>query len=284
MGFAINTNVTAMNVLFNMNANQSSLQKVSNELSSGYKINSAADDAAGLAIATKMGNQVTGLNRASQNAQDGLSMLQTMESGISSIQDMLGRMRALALEAANGTATSSDRNQIVQELTQLQSEISRTATTVQFNTKTLLTGLASAGIAFQVGANAKQTISLKVGNGNMTATGLKVSTKFISGLKASTNNKGVSAANQLVSVLDTALANVSQVRANVGAVEDRLNFAINNVNNESTNLATAKSRIMDTNMAGAMTDFTKNQILVNAGISMLAQANQMPGAVLKLLG
>lgn len=283
MGFAINTNVTAMNVLYNMNINQSNMQKASNQLSSGYKINSAADDAAGLAIATKMGNQVNGLNRASQNAQDGLSMLQTMEGGISSVQDMLGRMRTLALEASNGTTTTSDRGQIVQELNQLQNEITRTAGTVQFNTQTLLTGLASKGMTFQVGANANQTITFSTKSASLKASALGITASSISGIQHSTPS-GTSVAQKLLSKIDTALAHVSKMRANVGAVEDRLNFAINNVNNESTNLATAKSRIMDTNMASAMTDFTKNQILTNAGISMLAQANQMPGAVLKLLG
>jgi flagellin len=283
MSFAINTNVTAMNVLYNMNINQNSLQKVSTQLSSGYKINSAADDAAGLAIATKMDNQINGLNRATQNAQDGLSMLQTMEGGINSIQDMLSRMRTLALEAANGTTTTSDRNQIVQELTQLQNEITRTAQTVQFNTQTLLTGLASTGIVFQVGANANQTITFKVASGSLIASDLGISAGTITCLVAS-GTTGLSNAQKLLSTIDNALAHVSQIRANVGAVEDRLNFAINNLNNESTNLSTAKSRIMDTNMAAAMTEFTKNQILVNAGISMLAQANQLPGAVLKLLG
>jgi flagellin len=283
MSFAINTNVTAMNVLYNMNINQSNLQKASTELSSGYKINSAADDAAGLAIATKMTNQVNGLDRASQNAQDGLSMLQTMEGGISSVQDMLGRMRSLALEASNGTTTTSDRGQIVQELNQLQNEITRTAGTVQFNTQTLLTGLASKGMAFQVGANANQTITFSTKSASLKATALGITAASISSLQAATPN-GTSNAQKLLSNIDTALAHVSKMRANVGAVEDRLNFAINNVNNESTNLSTAKSRIMDTNMAAAMTDFTKNQILTNAGISMLAQANQAPGAVLKLLG
>jgi flagellin len=283
MSFAINTNVTAMNVLYNMNINQNSLQKVSTQLSSGYKINSAADDAAGLAIATKMDNQINGLNRASQNAQDGLSMLQTMEGGINSIQDMLSRMRTLALEAANGTTTTSDRGQIVQELQQLQSEITRTAQTVQFNTQTLLTGLANNGITFQVGANANQTITLQVTSGNLQASALGITSTLITALQKS-GTSGTDAAQVLLSKIDVALAGVSKLRANVGAVEDRLNFAINNLNNESTNLATAKSRIMDTNMAAAMTEFTKNQILVNAGISMLAQANQLPGAVLKLLG
>jgi flagellin len=286
MSFAINTNVAAMNVLFNMNVNQSNLQKTSEQLSSGYKINSAADDAAGLAIATKMSNQVTGLNRAAQNAQDGLSMLQTMEGGVSNIQDMLGRMRALALEAANGTTTASDRTQIYTELNQLQSEITRTASTVQFNTQTLLTGLASgktSGFKFQVGANARQTITFTATSANMKASALGVKNTYITAI-ATSGQAGASAAQGLVSVLDTALNHVSSTRANIGAVEDRLNFAITNVNVESTNLSTAKSRIMDTNMASAMTSFTKSQILVNAGVSMLAQANQMPGMILKLLG
>lgn len=284
MSFSINTNVTALNVLFNLQNNQNSMSNVSNQLSSGYKINSAADDAAGLAIANKMSNQVTGLNQASQNAQDGLSMLQTMEGGISSVQDMLGRMRDLAVESSNGTATASDRTQITTELKQLQSEISRTANTTQFNTQTLLTGMGSGGnIQFQVGANKDQRITLKANNANLQASAMGLSLTVVSAL-ANSGTAGITAASTLIGLLDNALSKVSGFRANVGAVEDRLNFAITNLGTESNNLSTAQSRIMDTNMASAMTDFSKSQILVNAGISMLAQANQMPGMVLKLLG
>ncbi|CAA7603185.1 Bacterial flagellin C-terminal helical region [Acididesulfobacillus acetoxydans] len=285
MSFSINTNVTALNVLFNLQNNQTKMSNVSNQLSSGYKINSAADDAAGLAIANKMNNQVTGLNQAGQNAQDGLSMLQTMEGGISSIQSMLGRMRQLAIESSNGTETGSDRTQIVTELQQLRSEISRTATTTQFNTQTLLTGLAGASgkIQFQVGANKGQRITLAAANANLRATALGITGSGVTALGAS-GLSGIAQASALIGVLDKALSNVSQFRANVGAVEDRLNFAVTNLGTESNNLSTAQSRIMDTNMASAMTNFTKSQILVNAGISMLAQANQMPGMVLKLLG
>ncbi|MCL6598702.1 MAG: flagellin [Alicyclobacillus macrosporangiidus] len=291
MSFTINTNIAAMNTLFSLNINQSAMQKAEQQLSSGYKINSAADDAAGLAIATKMTNQITGLTRATQNAQDGLSMLQTMEGGISSIEDMLGRMRDLALEAANGTATTSDRTQIYQELAQLQQEIDRTAKSVQFNTKTLLTGLAQGGLVFQVGANAgqNQVISLKVAKANMqTSTAGLAITKalqsFWNTISGKSNLSQQSKASGLVDALDKALSTVSLFRANVGAVEDRLNFAISNLGVENNNLSTAKSRIMDTDMAATMTQFTKEQILVNAGISMLAQANQTPGMVLKLLG
>lgn len=289
MSFAINTNVSAMNVLFNLNVNQSSMNKAQNQLSSGYKINSAADDAAGLAIATKMSNQVTGLNRGVQNAQDGLSMLQTAEGGIASIQDMLGRMRDLALEAKNGTATASDRGKIAKELTELQSEITRTSQTTTFNTQNLLTGLFKTGVSFQVGSNAdtKDVISLTASTSNMSASGLGLTAGNgkISAIAAATSiASGQKAASTLVGLLDTALSNISNFRAQVGAVEDRLNFAVTNLQNASNNLSTAKSRIMDTNMAATMTQFSKNQILVNAGISMLAQANQMPGMVLKLLG
>ncbi|MBX5436702.1 MAG: flagellin FliC [Alicyclobacillaceae bacterium] len=282
MSFTINTNIAAMNTLFSLNINQNAMQKAEQQLSSGYKINSAADDAAGLAIATKMSNQITGLTRATQNAQDGLSMLQTMEGGIASLQNMLGRMRDLALEAANGTATTSDRTQIYQELDQLQQEITRTVNSVQFNTKLLLTGIASTGIVFQVGANAgtDQKVTLKVKSANLRASALNL-TKTLDSFKNNLNQK---VASHLVSVLDIALSHVSLFRANVGAVEDRLNFAINNLGVENNNLSTAKSRIMDTDMAATMTQFTKEQILVNAGISMLAQANQLPGLVLKLLG
>ncbi len=294
MSFTINTNVSALNTLFNLSTSQSSMTKDSQQLSSGFRINSAADDAAGLAISTKMGNQITGLNRATQNSQDGLSMLQTMEGGVSSVESMLGRMRDLALEAANATSTSSDRSQIMTELNQLKSEINRTAAATQFNTKTLLTGIASAGVRFQVGANAgsNQTISLKGTNAAMIIT--KVANKGLSllgqlsglsgAIKSNTTLSQQKAASSLVAQLDKVLSNVSTFRANIGAVEDRLNFAISNLGTESNNLTTANSRVMDTNMAKTMTDYSKNQILVQAGISMLAQANQAPGMVLKLLG
>lgn len=285
MSFAINTNVAALNTLFNLNMSQGAMNSASQQLSSGFKINSAADDAAGLAIATKMNNQVSGLNQASQNAQDGLSMLQTMEGGVSSVQSMLGRMRDLAVEAANATSTTSDRKQIVTELKQLQSEITRTSQSTEFNTKVLLTGTASTGVQFQVGSNSGTTqhITLKASNANLKASGLGVTTAKIS-LATGTTKAQQSAANNLVSLLDGAISKVSTFRANIGAVEDRLNFAITNVSTESNNLSTAQSRIMDTNMAATMTKFTQNQILVQAGISMLAQANQAPGMVLKLLG
>jgi flagellin len=284
MSFAVNTNVSALNVLFNLTQNQNSLQQASTELSSGYKINSAANDAAGLAIATKMGNQINGLNQATQNSQDGLSMLQTMEGGIQSIQDMLSRMRVLAVEASNGTQTTSDRTQINTELKQIQSEITRTAQTTQFNNLTLLTGLASGGITFQAGANgsAVDNIQLKATGANLTATGLSVTTASIT-INTGTIASQQTAASSLINTLDKAISTVSQFRANVGAVEDRLSFAIQNLQTGSTNLQTSKSRIMDTNMASTMTSFTKDQILVNAGISMLSQANQMPSSVLKLL-
>ncbi|GGJ11397.1 flagellin [Alicyclobacillus cellulosilyticus] len=293
MSFTINTNIAAMTTLFSLTINQNAMQKAEQQLASGYKINSAADDAAGLAIATKMTNQITGLTRATQNAQDGLSMLQTMEGGISSIQNMLGRMRDLALEAANGTATTSDRAQIYQELSQLQKEIDRTAKSVEFNTQVLLTGLAKSGIVFQVGANAgtNQQITLVVNNANLqtSAAGLNLSAvlknfNHLVNSGSGTIASQVVVALSLVTALDKALSSVSLFRANVGAVEDRLNFAISNLGVENNNLSTAKSRIMDTDMAATMTQFTKEQILVNAGISMLAQANQTPAMVLKLLG
>jgi flagellin len=289
MSFAINTNVSAMNTLFSLNVNQSAMNTAEQQLSSGYKINSAADDAAGLAIATKMNNQVTGLNQASQNSQDGLSMLQTMEGGVASVQSMLGRMRDLSVQASNGTATTADRSQIVTELNQLTSEISRTANSTQFNTQNLLTGLAATGITFQVGADtgSNQHITLKAATGsNLSAgTGALALTGLVSSLSSGGTNSAQQAnANKLISGLDKAISKVSNFRANIGAVEDRLNFAITNLSTESNNLSTAQSRIMDTNMAQTMTSFSKNQILVNAGISMLAQANQTPGMVLKLLG
>ncbi len=289
MSFAINTNVSALNVLFNLSNSQSSLQATQNQLSSGYKINSAADDAAGLAIATKMSNQINGLNQATQNAQDGLSMLQTMEGGINSVQQMLSRMRVLAVEASNGTQTTADRTQISTELKQVQAEITRTAQTTQFNNLTLLTGLASGkGITFQVGSNGStiDTIQLKANGANLMASGansLKITAATMA-LATGTISVQQKNASSLVNLLDKAISSVSQFRANVGAVEDRLSFAITNLQTGSTNLSTSKSRIMDTNMAQTMTNFSKNQILVNAGISMLAQANQMPGMVLKLLG
>ncbi|KPV44364.1 flagellin [Alicyclobacillus ferrooxydans] len=280
--FSVQTNNAANTVLFNMGNSFAAMNKSSTELSSGYKINSAANDAAGLAISNGMGNQITGLNQASQNAQDGLSMLQTMEGGTDTINSMLGRMRQLALQAANDTQTASNRSDIVDELKQLQQEITRTANTTQFNTQTLLTGLASTGISFQVGANKNQTISLKTTGTNLRASGLGITGTLVSSL-ATSGSKGVSASNQLLSAIDKALSQVSGFLSNVGSVEDRLNYAIQNLGTESNNLTTAQSRILDTNMASTMTQYSQQQVLVQAGMSMLSHANQNSSMILNLL-
>lgn len=288
MSFSVQNNSAASQVLFNLDNNLSAMNQVGGQLSSGYKINSAANDAAGLAIATQMQNQVNGLNQASQNAQDGVSMLQTMGGGVTTISDMLGRMRELALQAANGTQTQANRSDIVTELTQIQAEINRTAGSVQYNTQTLLTGISKNGIQFQVGANANQIISLNVSQGaDLRASvngggGLGVGTTAITSI-AQSGTAGMNAAESLVQTIDKALSTVSTFNANIGAVEDRLNYAIQNLSSESNNLTNARSGIMDTNMASAMTKYSQDQVLVQAGMSMLSHAQQVPSMVLSLL-
>ena len=268
----INHNISALNANRNLGINDTSMNKSLEKLSSGFRINRAADDAAGLAISEKMRGQVNGLNQAVRNAQDGISMIQTAEGALNETHAILQRMRELAVQSSNDTNTDADRSQIQSEVAQLQSEITRIATTTQFNTQNLLNG-SMTGAVFQIGANANQTITLAIAS--MDATALSVDTASLS---------SQASAEAAISALDSALSAVSVQRANLGAVQNRLEHTIANLNVASENLSAAESRVRDVDMATEMSSFTKQQVLQQAGTAMLAQANQKPQSVLKLLG
>ncbi len=265
-------NLTAMNSNRMLGLTTNSLAKSTEKLSSGYKINRAADDAAGLAISEKMRRQVRGLTQASTNAQDGISAVQTAEGALNEVHDMLQRMNELANQAANGTNTSVDRGYINQEVQALKSEISRVATTTTFNEQNLLDG-SFTGKNLQVGAEAGQYIAISISA--MSSTGIGVS-----GVAVNT----VSAASAAIVSIKNALASVSKQRSDLGALQNRLEHTIANLDNVVENTTAAESQIRDTDMATQMVKYSNANILAQAGQSMLAQANQSNQGVLSLLG
>jgi len=265
-------NVTAMNTNRQMSSVQGALSKSTEKLSSGYKINRAGDDAAGLSISEKMRAQIRGLNKASSNAQDGISLIQVAEGALNETHSILQRMNELATQAANDTNTATDRTALAAEVTQLQTEIDRISTTTQFNTMNLLDG-SFTGKNLQVGSLANQKI--QIGIGKMDAASLSVNA-----LDLTTYTKAGSAITKVQSAIDK----VSTQRSTLGAVQNRLEHTINNLNTTSENTQAAESRIRDTDMASEMVEFSKNNILSQAGLSMLSQANQANQGVLSILG
>jgi len=277
MSMVVQHNMTAANSNRMLGVTTSAQAKSTEKLSSGYKINRAADDAAGLTISEKMRSQVRGLTQASNNAQDGISCVQTAEGALNEVHSMLQRMNELAVKAANGTNTQADRDAIQAEVSQLVTEIDRVKTTTSFNTLNLLDGTFSAGKALQVGAAAgsEQEIAIKISA--MGASGLG-----IDGLTV-TDSDGTNA-KDAISKITQAIAQVSKQRSALGAVQNRLEHTIDNLNNVVENTTAAESRIRDTDMAAEMVNYSKNNILAQAGQSMLAQANQSNQGVLSLLG
>ena len=251
--------------------------KSTEKLSSGYRINRAGDDAAGLSISEKMRSQIRGLDKASSNAQDGISLIQTAEGALNETHSILQRMNELATQAANDTNTSDDRSAIKKEMYQLQAEISRIASTTQFNTKNLLDGTysgAKKSLKLQVGALNGQKIEFSINK--MSATALGLSSKAIS--VNTFTNAGITMSN-----VQAAIKKVSEQRSALGAIQNRLEHTINNLDNVSENTTSAESRIRDTDMAKEMVTYSKNNILMQAGQSMLAQANQQNQGVLSLI-
>ncbi len=275
MALRINTNIAALNSHRVLTANDAMLNKSLEKLSSGLRINTASDDAAGLAISQKMFAQVRGLDQAQRNSQDGISMLQTAEGGLTETQNILQRMRELAVQGANDTLTTADRQNIADELGQLSSEIDRIASNTDFNTLKLLNGsLASGGVTFQVGANSGQTINVTLTTA--TASALTVGATQIS-VDTAAN------ASTTISNIDGALAQVSKSRSSLGAYINRLQHTITNLGVQSESINAAKSRIMDLDMAKEVVHMSKAQILSQSATSMLAQANQSSQGVLSLL-
>ncbi|MGM0923179.1 MAG: flagellin [Bacillota bacterium] len=276
----INHNIAALNTYRQLNSASEAQGKSMEKLSSGLRINKAGDDAAGLSISEKMRGQIRGLEQASRNAQDGISMIQTAEGALSESQDILQRMRELAVQAANDTNVAADRTAIGDELKELTTELTRIKDTTQFNKQKLLDG-ASAGnagtVTLQVGANATESMTLdfKAGSGVDLAGVITA----IGTIDVSANDK----AQTQITTFQTALDSVSAQRSKLGAYQNRLEHTINNLNNAAENTTASESRIRDVDMAKEMMNQTKNSILAQASQAMLAQSNQMPQGVLQLL-
>ena len=264
-------NLTAMNANRQLGITTGNQAKSSEKLSSGYRINRAGDDAAGLTISEKMRSQVRGLNKASANAQDGISAIQAAEGALNETHSILQRMNELATQAANDTNTTSDRTAIQKELDALTSEIDRIATTTQFNTQNLLDGTFT-GKNLQVGSLSGQAISISIAS-------MKAADLSVSGLKVS----DYTAAGGAMKAYQQAISKVSTQRSALGALQNRLEHTIANLDNVAENTQAAESRIRDTDMADEMVEYSKNNILAQAGQSMLAQANQSNQGVLSLL-
>ena len=277
-------NLTAMNTQRQLNITTGTQAKVTEQLSSGYKINRAADDAAGLTISEKMRSQIRGLTQASANAEDGVSAVQTAEGALAEVHDMLQRMNELAVKSANGTNTSADRIAIQKEVNALVSEINRVSQSSQFNTLNLLDG-SFTGKTLQVGAANKTEQTIKISITAMNATGLGISKLKDPSLdKTSTDTLATQAgAKSAISLITKAIAQVSSQRSSLGAIQNRLEHTIKNLDNIVENTTAAESAIRDTDMASAMVKYSTQNILAQAGQSMLAQANQSTQGVLSLL-
>jgi len=281
-------NMTAANANRMLGITTGELAKATEKLSSGYKVNRAADDASGLSISEKMRKQIRGLTQASANAQDGISMAQTAEGALTEVHDMLQRMNELAVKAANGTLSSADRGNIQDELDQLTSEIDRVATTTKFNELYLLSGTDQngttagvkdgiLGISLQVGADPLGSNKIAIG-----ITAMNSGTLFGSDTLSVRDSTGAMASSVIAKV-GSAINIVSKQRSALGAVQNRLEHTIKNLDNIVENTTSAESEIRDTDMAAEMVVYSKNNILQQAGQSMLAQANQANQGVLSLL-
>ena len=277
MKMRINNNIMALNAHRQLGINNTSTAKSLEKLSSGYRINRAGDDAAGLAISEKMRAQIRGLNMASKNAQDGISLIQTAEGALTESHAILQRMREIAVQAASDTNDKDvDRAAIQEEANALVSELNRISSDINFNGKKLLDGSLSGATSvlnIHIGADINQAMTIKIGNMAATALG-------VSGIKINAQTL----ANNAISTINAAINKVSTQRSKLGAYQNRLEHTIKNLDNASENLAAAESRIRDVDMAKEMMEFTKQNILQQAATAMLAQANMAPQTVLKLLG
>jgi flagellin len=280
MSLRIQNNIEAFNTHRQLQVSSDAASKSMEKLSSGYRINRAADDAAGLAISEKMRGQIGGLDQAQRNAQDGVSLVQTAEGSLNEVHSMLQRVRDLKTQFDNGTLSSSDQDAIAAEVSQIGQELGNIASQTSFNGNKLLTG---SQFTFQVGANDGETIqtqgvtlSAAIASGGLSELSALSSTSLA---KAALSTGSLSA----VATIDTAITNISTARANYGAVQNRLEHRLNNLATYQENLTASESRIRDVDMAAEMTSYTKSNILQQAGTSMLAQANQAPQSVLSLL-
>lgn len=276
-------NMTALNANRMLGITNATLAKGTEKLSSGYRVNRAADDAAGLSISEKMRGQIRGLNQASRNAQDGISLIQTAEGAMNEIHSVLQRMRELTVQASNDTYVTADRRAIAKEVRALTSEITRIATQTEFNKMTLLSGGFNHKV-LQVGANTNQTISFSISK--MTAGALGVSSVVVAGVmsKVAGAKDAGKQITKLISIVNMAISKVSIQRSALGALQNRLDHTVANANNMAENLQSSESKIRDANLADEMVSYSSSSILQQAGQSMLAQANQATHGILSLLG
>ena len=284
----VNTNVAASIAQAALAKNERALGNAMEQLSTGKKINSASDNAAGLAISTRMTSQIRGLEQAIRNAYDAVSMVQTAEGALDEMTAMLQRMRELALQSGTGTTDASDRSYLNAEFTALRAEVDRIADSTEWNGRPILNGNAGASaagglssVSYQVGMNAAQTVAVTFGNftdsnGSLSALASKT-------LSAATIGSAIGVASGAIGELDLAMTAVSKQRANFGATQNRLIHAVDNLTNVVTNAEVTRSRIMDTDYAEATSELARTQIIQQAGTAMLAQANELPATVLQLL-
>ena len=288
----VNTNIGASLAQAALVKNQRSLDTAMEQLSTGSKINSAADDAAGLAINTRLTSQIMGLNMAVSNANDAINMVNTAEGALVEMENMLQRMRELALQASNGTTDVNDRSYLNSEYQALYAEIDRIADNTEWNGRTILDnsadGNASGFVEFQVGMDTGQVISVDFGNfTNVSGSGTFAS--FVSAgatagtISATTTSQAQLTSSAAIGAIDTALDAISNQRATLGGVANRLTFSVDNLTNISVNASASRSAIMDTDYASSTTDLARASIIAQAGTAMLAQANQLPQTVLALL-
>ncbi|MBU1219104.1 flagellin FliC [Myxococcota bacterium] len=275
---SIRTNVSSLNAQRTMSKTQSALKENMSKLSSGYRVRSAADDAAGLAISEKMKAQIRSLHQAERNANDGISLIQTADGALNELHGIMDRMRELGVQSANGTYTNSDRVFLHDEFSALKSEIDRIVKVTEFNGHKLADGT-NTNITFQVGINATANDKITVSLASMATSNLGGATK-VSALSVSTVTKSLSA----IAMIDDAIGDISTQRSKLGAVQNRLQISVSNLASYRENLSSANSQIRDVDVAGETADMARNNILMQAGVSVLAQSNQMPQIALNLIG
>jgi flagellin len=277
MGLRINQNITAFNAYRNLTVSDGQLSKSLEKLSSGFRINRAADDAAGLVISENLRSQVGGLRVATRNAQDGISVVQTAEGALTEVHSMLQRMRELVLQAANGSSDADAKTAIDAEADALVAEITRIGDSTRFGNTTLLD--ATSSMTFQVGSTASDTISVAFSDMRSTAIG-QSATQTLSTVDVTSTTQTTA---QRLTIIDEAIKDVSTLRGSLGAAQNRLEHTVANLSVAVENLAASESRIRDADMAAEMVQFTRHQIMLQAGTAMLAQANAAPQSVLGLL-
>jgi flagellin len=284
----VNTNVNASVAQNALVRNERSMNQAMERLSTGQRINSAGDDAAGLAISSRMTSQILGLEAGIRNANDAISMVSVADGALVEVTNMLQRMRELALQASNGTTTSADRSYLSSEYMNLLSEIDRIAENTQWNGTDILnnTTAGTSTIAYQVGANGGQTIDVDFGDMTNTASGTFAALTALNssgGLTSTTSTAALTVGTSAVSAIDTAITTVNSQRATYGAAINQLTYAVDNLSNVKVNAEAARSRISDTDYAAETSELARTQIIQQAGTAMLAQANQLPQTVLSLL-